>query len=83
MSFASPDRPKSRVTTRAARAAFFRPQMEALEKRDLLALWVVNSLADTVDADADVTSLREAVLGANGSSGPDTITFNVAGNINI
>jgi CSLREA domain-containing protein len=77
---------KRRQTTKPAnqarRARFFQPRMEALEQRDLLALWVVNTLADTVDPDADVTSLREAVQGANASAGADTIHFGVAGTIN-
>ncbi|MCI0684641.1 MAG: CSLREA domain-containing protein [Gemmataceae bacterium] len=44
---------------------------------------VVNTLTDTVDSDPSVTSLREAILAANANSGPDTITFSVAGTINV
>ena len=54
-----------------------------LEDRLAPALFVVNTLADTVDADADTTSLREALLGANASAGADTINFNVAGTIDV
>ena len=47
----------------------FRPELELLEDRRLPALFVVNTLADTVDADAD-TPAREAIGQANSNAGP-------------
>ena len=40
---------------------------------------VVNTTADTVDAADAFTSLREAIIFANGNAGPDTIAFNIPG----
>src|SRR5262249_55409763 len=60
----------------------FLPQIERLEDRRVPA-FLVNTLADTVDADPAVTSLREAILGANANPGADTIQFSVAGTINV
>jgi fibronectin-binding autotransporter adhesin len=60
----------------------FIPRLEFLEDRVVPAIFV-NTLADTVDLDADVTSLREAILQANANPGADTINFTVAGQINV
>ncbi len=46
----------------------------ALESRTLLAAFVVNSAADNTTVDR-LTTLREAVILANGNAGADTITF--------
>ncbi len=43
----------------------WRPLLEAFEDRTLLSTFTVNTLADTVDADPAVTSLREAIADAN------------------
>ncbi|MCI0684542.1 MAG: autotransporter-associated beta strand repeat-containing protein [Gemmataceae bacterium] len=59
------------------------PRLESLEDRLAPALFVVNTLADVVDPDPDVTSLREAILGANANPGADSIHFNVAGQMNL
>jgi CSLREA domain-containing protein len=49
--------------------------LEQLEDRLAPAIFSVNALADSVDADPDVTSLREAISAANANPGDDTITF--------
>ena len=43
--------------------------------------FVVSTLEDTIDGDVSASdvSLREAISAANGSAGPDTITFDTAG----
>lgn len=53
----------------------FRPQLESLEKRELLTTFVVKN---TNDSGAD--SLRQAILAANAdtTAGVDTINFNIA-----
>ena len=43
----------------------------------------VTSLADTVDAGDGVTTLREAIIEAEATPGPDTIRFGVTGQILI
>ena len=50
--------PKNRATRRRS----FVPWVESLEDRSVPAVLTVNTLADTVDANPNVTSLREAVL---------------------
>jgi CSLREA domain-containing protein len=52
-----------------------RLRLEALEDRRLLAGITVTTLADTVDFNDGVTSLREAIFAANTVPGPDTIEF--------
>jgi CSLREA domain-containing protein len=56
-----------------------------LEDRTVPAVFEVNTLADTVDADPAVTSLREAITAANTAAGDDSITFaaDLAGTINL
>jgi CSLREA domain-containing protein len=66
-----------------SRLTRYRPVLDCLESRLAPATFFVNTLADTVDADADVTSLREALLAANANPGGDTINFSVAGQINV
>jgi CSLREA domain-containing protein len=52
-----------------------RLRLEALEDRRLLAGITVTTLADTVNFNDGVTSLREAIFAANTVPGPDTIEF--------
>src|SRR3990172_1595105 len=52
-----------------------RLRLEPLEDRRLLALVTVTTLADTVDFNDGVTSLREAIFATNTVSGADTIDF--------
>lgn len=54
--------------------------VEALESRELLTTFLVTTLNDVVDSGDGVTSLREAVNGANLNPGADAIQF--APNIN-
>ncbi len=53
--------------------AFF----ESLESRQLLASYLVDNIGDIVDGNYDPgqTTLREAILLANGNTGPDSVTF--------
>jgi hypothetical protein len=51
----------------------FRPSFEPLERRALLATLQVTTDLDVVDPNDTFLSLREAVLQANASPGPDTI----------
>ena len=48
---------------------------DQLEARHLLATFVVNSTADTVNSADGVVTLREAITSANDTAGADTITF--------
>src|SRR5947209_11814469 len=58
----------------------FQPRLEILEDRLAPATIVVNTAADTVDADPNVTSLREAINQSNASVGDrDVISFNIPG----
>lgn len=50
---------------------------QLLEQRTLLAAFVVTSAADNTTVDG-LTTLREAVILANGSAGANTITFGMA-----
>ena len=59
---------------RAARRLAHAVALEPLEGRRLFAAFVVNTVADTVDADPAVTSLREA-LAATAAPGDDTVSF--------
>src|SRR5262245_1870838 len=60
------------------RSGRFRPILEALEGRHLLAAFVVTNLGD-----AGAGSLRQALLDANHTAGPDLIRFRVAGTIRL
>lgn len=53
----------------------FLPRVELLEDRRMLAIVLVTTDVDTIDASDGVTSLREAVLTANATSGDDVIEF--------
>ena len=53
-------------------------RIEPLEDRRLLAMVTVNTLADTVDFNDGVTSLREAIFATNLVGGADTIEFAAA-----
>jgi Right handed beta helix region len=68
------------VTNRRPTTAIesYRPRFESLEDRRMLAVALVTTLADTIDFNDGVTSLREAVFAANTLSGPDTINFDPA-----
>jgi len=73
---------------RSAKARHKRPfaarlSVEALEDRLVPATLTVNTLADTVDANPSVTSLREAITVANSKGGADIINFSVTGTINL
>ncbi len=52
-----------------------RLRIESLEDRRLLAVVTVNTIADSVDFNDGVTSLREAIFATNLVGGPDTIQF--------
>src|SRR5581483_2758072 len=56
----------------------FRPLLETLEERHLPATFVVANLGD-----AGPGSLRQALLDANHTPGPDLIRFRVAGEIRL
>src|SRR5262245_44606105 len=60
----------------------FLPRLEALEGRAVPATLKVTSLQDVVDPGDGFLSLREAVLKANTSPGPDTIVL-PAGDIEL
>lgn len=75
-------------TRRAAGARVNRPlatrlRAECVEDRCVPATFTVNTLADTVDADPGVTSLREAIVAANDQAGDDVIDYGVTGTINL
>lgn len=81
----------SQVSCQARKRRSRRPQLETLEGRQMLATFVVNTFADTVDAnladgvalDANgFTSLRAAVMQANASAGADVIEL-AAGNYSL
>src|SRR4051812_43928975 len=56
----------------------YRPAAEALEDRTVPATFdVVNN------ADSGTGSLRQAILNANNTSGPDTITFHLPPNMRV
>jgi CSLREA domain-containing protein len=77
----------SRQTCRDAGARSIRrtsrPRLEQLESRFVLSTFTVNTLADTVDADPAVTSLRDAITDANNEPGDNIINFSVTGTINL
>ena len=66
---------------RRKRAFATRLRLEQLEDRLVPSTFTVNTLADTVDSDPAVTSLREAITAANSQAGDDTINFSVTGTI--
>jgi len=53
--------------------------MEAVEPRVLFASYTVNTAADTIDADPNVTSLREAIIATEAAEGIDDISFDIPG----
>ncbi len=58
----------------------WRPRVEVLEDRRLLATFTVTSLSDPGNGVCDATcTLREAITAANNASGADMITFSQAG----
>ena len=63
---------KRRKSRRAQRR---RLRLESLERRDLLTTFVVDTVADVIDVDDGVTSIREALLYANFGYGADEIRF--------
>src|SRR5688572_26206575 len=65
---------RSRWSARQDRGQRSRLALEPLEERNLLAVFPV-----TVTADAGAGSLRQAILDANATGGPDDITFNIGG----
>src|SRR5262245_21827789 len=69
---ATQSRPRTKKTPRRQRSV---PRLELLEDRAVPAVFTVNTLADTIDGNAAVTSLREAILDANDAFGVDTINF--------
>jgi len=73
---------------RSAKARHKRPfaarlRFDALEDRVVLATFTVNTLADTVDINPAVTSLRDAITDANSQAGDDIINFSITGTINL
>lgn len=56
----------------------FRPRVEVLEERRMLAVVLVTSELDTIDFADGVTSLREAVFATNIVAGADTIEFDAS-----
>ena len=54
-----------------------RPDIELMEDRLLLAVFTVNTVADTLSP--DFTSLRRAILLSDQTPGPNTIDFNLPG----
>lgn len=59
--------------SRESQRRFFRPQIERLEDRLLLAVFEVTNTLDAGDG-----SLRQALLDANATAEPDTIAFNLS-----
>src|SRR4051795_4842471 len=68
---------RSRCARNATESRLTRAVAEALEPRRLLTTFIVNTTADTVDADPNVTSLREAITASNTQPGVDRIEFNI------
>jgi len=62
----------------------FVPRVEALEAREVPALFTVNTLVDENNGiGTGGVSLREAIAAANSQAGDDTIQFSVAGTIDL
>ena len=72
-------KPRRRTGNRTDRSSGVRQNkqlsFDQLEARHLLATFVVNSTADTVDSADGVVTLREAITSANDTAGADAITF--------
>jgi CSLREA domain-containing protein len=70
-------RPRSQSTHSSLGRSLYRRRLrlEPLEDRRLLAVVTVTTLADTVDLNDGVTSLREAIFATNTVPGADTIDF--------
>src|SRR5262249_41100524 len=64
-----------KLTASWRRPARFRPALEILEDRAVPAVWTVTTPLAVVGPGDGVLSLREAVLQANASGGPDTIVL--------
>ena len=80
----APSTRKRRFTkARQKRAFTVRRSIEVLEDRLAPAVFMVNTLADTVDTDPAVTSLRDAITAADTQGGDDIINFSVTGTINL
>src|SRR5271157_4889024 len=54
-----------------------RPCLEALETRQLLSTYVVNSASDNPQTDPKIVTLRQAILEADASPSPSDIVFNI------
>ncbi len=64
--------------TRNTQSLYRRPlRFETLEDRRLLALVTVTTLADSIDSNDGLTSLREAILTTNLLTGHDTVNFDL------
>ncbi len=78
--------PMNRIRTprrnRRVRASS-RRDLEALEPRQLLAVFTVNSTADLLSPPAGVVTLRSAIEAANTTAGADTIVIPTAGTYRI
>lgn len=59
------------------RSYLYRPKLQSLEDRRLLAVVAVDTDQDVVDSNDDVTSLREAIAATNAMSGGDEIVFDI------
>src|SRR4249919_2466354 len=68
-------RPLREGTARTRRSRDYRPRLEALESRRLMAVVTVGTLNDNVDFNDGLTSLREAIFATNLVGGADTINF--------
>ena len=62
---------------------FSRRDLEALEPRQLLAVFTVNSAADILSPPTGVVTLRSAIQAANTTAGPNTIVIPTAGTYKI
>src|SRR3954452_4955422 len=69
----SSSRPRSAVVGWRRRLRY-----EPLEARRMLAIFTVKLLGDASDAGDSLLTLREAIVAANGNSGPDLINFDPA-----
>ena len=72
---------RTRKPSQIRRRHVLAPAADVLENRTLLATFVVTSALDTVNQNDGVTTLREAINGANSSIGItfDRIQFNIGG----
>lgn len=66
---------KQNVRSKTKRADSY----QTLEARNLLATFIVSTVADTLDANDGLLSLREAIIAANDNDGPDQIEFSIPG----